>query len=233
MRHREPRRLFASGGSSGDVHPERWDAQGEGESHPHEPHPKQESHGGCHGKTRCAHPVHQEKHGDGFHLANQSPLEGKGEREVRVVPRLKVNYVKDVGQLTRVGNLNLDHSSTERFTIKGKGLLETIEGLKLDVTESLGALQLAVLNETDVDDTTACKEVGHGIVGNIVGKVTEVGGKGRLIGESLRGSFANGETCNCKLEQSLGRKQHIPRSCQLEEELMLLLYRARSEGGRA
>jgi hypothetical protein len=116
---------------------------------------------------------------------------------------VETQYVKDVGLLTRVSNLDLDHSSTERFTIKGKSLFETLKSLKLNVTKSLGALQLAVLDETDVDNTAACKEVGHGIVGNIVGQVTQVSGKGRLIGESLRGSFANGETCNYELRRSL------------------------------
>lgn len=98
-------------------------------------------------------------------------------------------------KLTRIGDLDLDHSPVEVLAIKGQSLLEAIESLEFDITETLGALQLTVLDKADVDDTTVSEIFTHGVVGNIVGKVAQVSGIRRLVGEGLRGSFANGETC--------------------------------------
>lgn len=76
-------------------------------------------------------------------------------------------------------------------------MLQTIKSLKLNITEALRALELTVLDEANVDNTAAGKEVGNSIVGDIVGQVAQVSSERRLVGECLGASFADRETYIC------------------------------------
>ena len=49
---------------------------------------------------------------------------------------------------TRIRNLDLDHASLEALSVQVQGLPEAISRSKLDIAESLGTHQLAVLNDT-------------------------------------------------------------------------------------
>jgi len=92
----------------------------------------------------------------------------------------------------RISNLNLDHSSVERLSIKSQGLLESFDVAKLDISETLGALHLAVFNEADADDLTALKEFGDALTGSFIGKVSEVCSKRRSVRECLRKILTDG-----------------------------------------
>lgn len=69
---------------------------------------------------------------------------------------------------TRIGNLNFDHAALKRLAIKGQGLLQAVKVAELDISKALGALQLAVFDNSDADNVAAVKEVGHRLVGGII-----------------------------------------------------------------
>jgi hypothetical protein len=96
------------------------------------------------------------------------------------------------GTLTRIGNLDLDHASLERLVVQSQGLLQPLHVGKLNIAKTLGALHLAVLDDSDAGNIAALKELGDGLHGRIVGEIAEVGGVGRSTGDLLRGGLANG-----------------------------------------
>lgn len=57
---------------------------------------------------------------------------------------------------------------------------------KLNVSEALGALELAVFDDTDTSDVTSLEKFSHGLARGVVREITQVGGVGRLVGERLR-----------------------------------------------
>lgn len=69
---------------------------------------------------------------------------------------------------TRIGDLNFDHAALKRLPIKGQGLLQAVKVAELDISKALGALQLAVFDNSDADNVAAVKEVGHRLVGGII-----------------------------------------------------------------
>ena len=110
---------------------------------------------------------------------------------------LASDLIKRAGVVhTRIGNLDLDHAPLERLAIQSESLLQSFEVGELDIAETLGALELSVLNDTDAGDIAALEELGHCLDGGIVREVSKMGSVRRLIRESLRGALANGESCN-------------------------------------
>ena len=93
--------------------------------------------------------------------------------------------------LTRIGNLDLHHTSFKRFAIEGQSLLQAIDIAKLDVSEPLGSLVLAILDDADVGDIAAAEEVGNTFGGRIVGQVSNVSGVWWLVRQSLRAGVTN------------------------------------------
>lgn len=89
-------------------------------------------------------------------------------------------------QHTRISNLNFDHSAIEGLSIKSQGFLEGFNINKLNVSESLGALHLAVLDETNADNLAAFEEIGDALIGCVIGQVAKVGSVRGLVGKRLR-----------------------------------------------
>lgn len=69
---------------------------------------------------------------------------------------------------TRIGNLNFDHAALKGLPIKGQGLFQAVKVAELDIAKALGALQFAILDNSDADNVAAVKEVGHRFVGGII-----------------------------------------------------------------
>lgn len=69
---------------------------------------------------------------------------------------------------TRIGDLNFDHAALKGLPIKGQGLFQAVKVAELDISKALGALQLAVFDNSDANNVTAVKEVGHRFVSGII-----------------------------------------------------------------
>lgn len=101
---------------------------------------------------------------------------------------------KNKGRHTRIGNLDLDHTSLERLAIQGQSLLQTIKGSKFNIAKALGALHLSVLNDSDAGNFATLKELGDSFDGRIVREVAEMSSIRWLGGECLRGTLTDRET---------------------------------------
>ena len=97
-------------------------------------------------------------------------------------------------KLTGISNLDANSSALERFSVKGKSLLQALHIAKFNVTKALRALRLAILNQTDGGDITALKELVDGIVGDIIGQIAQMGGIGGFVGDPLGSGLANGKS---------------------------------------
>jgi hypothetical protein len=68
----------------------------------------------------------------------------------------------------------------EAGTRQVQSLLQTLNGLELDVSEALGGLGQLVLHNTDICHTTSSEKVGDISLGGFEGKVADVASVGRL-----------------------------------------------------
>lgn len=73
-----------------------------------------------------------------------------------------------MGTHTGIGNLDADATTVKGLSITGQGSLETLDILELGIGKTLGALSLAVLDDADIHDIAALKELGNGLGGRIV-----------------------------------------------------------------
>lgn len=88
---------------------------------------------------------------------------------------------------TGIGNLDADAATVEGLSITGQSSLETLDILELGIGKTLGALGLAILDDANVHNIAALKELGNGLGGRIVRKVAEMGGErraGRKLGRA-------------------------------------------------
>lgn len=87
--------------------------------------------------------------------------------------------------LTRIGNLDLDHSPLEGLPIKGQGLFKSFGIGKLDISKTLGTLHFAILDDADTNNLTAVEEFGDRLGSRVVRQIAKVSREGRLLGKLL------------------------------------------------
>lgn len=94
------------------------------------------------------------------------------------------------GQLTGIGNLDLDVAAVHRRVVSVEGPLQPIKLVELDIGEALRPLQLAVLDDPNAHDATSVEEFLDGFHGRVVGEVPDVSGKGGPGGKRRGGKAA-------------------------------------------
>jgi len=110
-------------------------------------------------------------------------------------------------RLTRLGNFNLDISSIERLSIELKSLLQTVQIAEFNISETFGALELSVLDDSNANDTASGEEVGNGIHSRIVWEVAKMSSVRGPGGELLRGTIASISCEQRKLSTTTSRRR--------------------------
>lgn len=86
-------------------------------------------------------------------------------------------------ELTRLCDASADGTALKGGARQIQGLLQTLNGLELNVAETLRGLGHLVLHNSDIGDTTSREKIGDIIGGSIEGKVADVAGERRLGGK--------------------------------------------------
>jgi len=73
----------------------------------------------------------------------------------------------------------------EIHTVQSQGLFQALDVLELCIRKSLRSALLAILNDSDVENLAALKELGNSLLGRIVREVAQMRCEGGLGGKCL------------------------------------------------
>ena len=99
---------------------------------------------------------------------------------------VEILAIRQPSVLTRLRNTGADGTSLERGAGEIQSLLQALDGLELDISETLGSLCQLVFHETDARHATSREELRDIGVGCFEGKVANVASVGGLGGEIKR-----------------------------------------------